>query len=54
MFNVFNGLKLMSHENWLTPHEKVLISHESGWMPHGSRLLSHEKKLPINEGDVTR
>ena len=31
---IFKGLKLISHENWLTPYEKVWTAHETGWTQH--------------------
>ena len=32
----------MSHENWLTPHEKVWMPHETGWTQHEIWLIPHD------------
>ena len=36
------GLKLMSHENWLTPHEKAWMGHETKWTKHEIWLIPHD------------
>jgi hypothetical protein len=32
----------MSHENWLTPHEKVWIAHVTGRAQHEIWLIPHD------------
>jgi hypothetical protein len=50
-------IKFMSHENWLTQHEKVWMAHETGWTQHEIWLIPHDyysfySELKLNRSKI--